>query len=109
MTAIITPHFIEFYYLTKDNTELFLDGKWVYKFENVFGKDFKDYILAYNWRDIKDLKSAKKETFEELRETIRESYSTKTAKSNASLYLEGNGMDICKPMKTLPHIWINKT
>jgi len=56
MTAIITPNFIEFYHLTKENTELFLDGKWVYKFENVFRREFKDYILAYNWRDIKDIK-----------------------------------------------------
>jgi len=57
MTAIITANFIEFYYLTKENTELFLDGKWVYEFENVFGREFKDYIFAYNWRDIKDIRS----------------------------------------------------
>lgn len=63
----------------------------------------------FSWSTIFDelldvIKSAQNKTYSELKETVREAYSNKQSKSKADIYYDV--LEICKPNKTLPHIWI---
>jgi len=47
-------------------------------------------------------------TFDTMKTAIPEKYELKTFKSNADIYVNESLIEICKPKKTLPHLWIIK-
>lgn len=57
---------------------------------------------------LKVIKSDTEVTFDELREDLNDAYYAKTAQSKADLYFQSDILEICKPGKTMPHIWITR-
>lgn len=55
MTAIITPHFRDFYNISKEN-RFFANSRWVYDFwKSCFARDFNSYFLAFGAENIKEI------------------------------------------------------
>ena len=65
-------------------------------------------LSAIFWELHKVVEQNKDVEFAALKEIITEAYREKTAKSKCSIYKDGDCINICKPNKLMPHIWISK-
>lgn len=54
------------------------------------------------------LENSKDKTFEELEDILKDAHNNKTVRSKAVLYFDEATIEICKPNKTLPLLWIVK-
>lgn len=48
----------------------------------------------------------KDKTFEEIKEVVKENYKKATSRAKADIRISESEIEICKPNKTLPHVWI---
>jgi hypothetical protein len=82
--------------------------------KDVVGKDWVCYTRdSFNLTNvfhelINTIKRDKNLSFEELYDNIGETYYNRTSKSRCDLYKTGGMINICKPNKTLPHVWVVK-
>lgn len=54
------------------------------------------------------IENSGEEKFEDMKVIIKDRYQNRQAKSKASIYYDGDSIDIAKYNKCLPHIWIVK-
>lgn len=67
---------------------------------------FKDALVFNELESV--ISCCGEESFENMKEIIRDRYKNRQSKSKASIYYDGDSIDIAKYNKCLPHIWIVK-
>lgn len=68
----------------------------LYSFSDIFNK----LLIA--------IEQSENSTLEELKDIVKSTEKLPPARSRADIYTDGDRVEVCKPNKLLPHIWILK-
>lgn len=70
-------------------------------------RDFKSFTTIFQ-EILARIQLYENCTLEELKNIVRMTLKLSPARSKADIYTDGDRIEVCKPNKTLPHIWILK-